>query len=87
MKITTKNIVPRSPLEEESVLRISFSRYDCESSEFAEILSSTSLHRKPNFHHRKEWRTIALSKSPDCVKSAKRHTRATSAVKTRKHNR
>ena len=39
----------------------SFSRYDAGPKGTPDILSSTSPHRKPNYHRRHEWRTVVLA--------------------------
>ena len=39
----------------------SFSRYDAGPKATPDILSSTSPHRKPNYHRRHEWRTVVLA--------------------------
>lgn len=49
-----------SPFQPRQKLSVSFSRYDAGRKGTASILSSTSPHRKLDFHRRHEWRSVVL---------------------------
>lgn len=60
-KVPSKILAPSEPLAAGQILNASFCRYDAGSNGEKAILSSTSPHSKPNYHHRHDWRKIRLA--------------------------